>query len=651
MPSLNSIKQESRSLTPTQARTLYNLPSWSSGYFDINHQGRLMATLPADSADPGVNPGVDLYALATDLAEQGLSLPVLVRFNHILRHRVNQLCATMDAAIDAAGFQGRYTAVYPIKVNQQRVVVEEILQAGGARVGLEAGSKPELLAVLAMAGEDGLIVCNGYKDAEYVRLALSGEVLGSRVYLVIEKPSELEWILREARRLNIRPRLGLRVRLASIGKGKWQNTGGEKAKFGLSAIQVQALVAELDTQGMLDCLNMLHFHMGSQIADIGDIQRGILEAGRFYGELRRLGADIQVVDVGGGLGVDYEGTRSRGFCSMNYSLAEYAQAIVGGLAQSCRQQNLPHPDIITEAGRAMTAHHAVLMVNVIDVEQAPDGQAIVEPLGHEPLLQALWRLYQAADTGDPATYTAADQHLHEAQTLFSQGQFTLAQRAQAEHLYFAVCARLQAQLDTTHAPPELLESLHEKLADKYFCNFSVFQSVPDVWAFNQIFPIVPLHRLDERPTRRAILQDLTCDSDGQVRAYVTQDRIEASLPAHEYRAGEPYLLGLFLVGAYQEILGDMHNLFGDTHAVNVTVLPDGGYTMDEVEQGDTVDELLRYVHFDPRRLMNIYRSRIVRAALEPAAKAELIQILQSGLSGYTYLEHHQPIRAVHLSVK
>ncbi|ACL74193.1 biosynthetic arginine decarboxylase [Thioalkalivibrio sulfidiphilus] len=622
--------------TLDQARALYNIGNWNGGYFHINDRGRVCLRVP----ERPEHPGVDLFELAQSLRESGQSsLPVLIRFQDILTDRVHRLRQAFDNARAETGFTGNYTAVYPIKVNQQRSVVEQILEAGGDRVGLEAGSKPELMAVLALSRPGGVIVCNGYKDREYLRLALIGRLLGHRVYIVIEKPSELDGVMEAARDLGVRPMLGMRVRLASIGKGKWQNTGGEKAKFGLSASQSLKLLERLRDADMLDCMQLLHFHMGSQIANIRDIQAGMGEAGRFYAELRRLGADIQVVDAGGGLGVDYEGSRSRNDCSMNYSLQEYANNIVRGIMNTCREYDLPHPQIFTESGRALTAHHAVLVTNVIDTERAPEQGDLSPPAGDEPLiLQDMWQLYENAEGVAPTeVYHDMAHWLSEAQAMYTHGVLDLAQRARAETLYAATCRRLVGDA-SLRLPAEIRHEITEKLADKYFCNFSVFQSIPDVWAIDQIFPIMPLHRLDEAPGQRAVLQDLTCDSDGHVDRYVEAGGTDTSLPLHPLREGEPYLLGIFLVGAYQEILGDLHNLFGDTDSINVALEADGGYRLEHPERGDTVDELLRYVHFDPESLAVAYRQKVAAAGLDQDRGRRILAELEHGLSGYTYLE-------------
>ena len=451
-------------------------------------------------------------------------------------------------------------------------------------------------------------------------------------------------MIRESKYLNVAPLIG--VRLSSIGTGKWQNTGGEKAKFGLSAAQVLRVVERLREENMLDALQLLHCHMGSQIANIQDIQRGMRECARYFAELHRLGAGIRVMDVGGGLGVDYEGTRSRSFCSMNYSVQEYANNVVHAMWEVCEEQGLAHPHIITESGRAMTAHHAVLVVNVIDVEQPPDEQQVPAPQPDEPQLLTNLREGLASLThGEQSSRSALEAYhdavywLGETQAMYNHGVLDLPQRAVAEQLYFAICWRVRRLLAPgarAHRP--VLDELNEKLADKYFMNFSLFQSLPDVWAIDQIFPIVPLHRLDEAPTRRAVLEDITCDSDGRIDYYVDAEGIETSLPLHALRRGEPYLLGIFLVGAYQEILGDMHNLFGDTDSVHVEVLPDGGYRVVDSHQGDTVESVLQYVQFSAADLMQRYHDKLAAAGLDSAQREAFRAELEAGLSGYTYLE-------------
>jgi arginine decarboxylase len=614
-----------------QALDLYNIPQWGEGYFDVAANGHLLVR-PLRERSPVA---IDLYELAQQLPKEGLQLPVLVRFSNILHDRVDALTGAFTEVIMDLKYEGRYTAVYPIKVNQQREVIEEIVAHGGKRVGLEAGSKPELAAVLGMAAPGSVIVCNGYKDRGYIRRALIGQKLGHQVYIVVEKLSELPLVIEESKTLNVAPQIGLRVRLSSIGAGKWQNTGGEKSKFGLSCTQVLEAVELLRAAGQLESLKMVHFHLGSQIANVQDIQRGMREAARFYAELRVLGAPVDMVDVGGGLGVDYEGTRSRSYCSMNYSQREYARNIVRTLQEVCAETGQPQPDLISESGRALTAHHAVLITSVIDHESAP-STAPKAPANDAPaILRDLFELIGGVEKrGALECLHDAASLLSEAQAQYTHGALTLSQRAYAEQTYYTVCRAVIPKLDDgIRSHREVLDELREKLAEKYFCNFSVFQSVPDAWAIEQVFPILPIHRLDERPGLRASLCDLTCDSDGRIDHYVDRGGLEPTLPLHALKKGEDYLIAFFMVGAYQEILGDMHNLFGDTNAVNVVLDGKGGWKLQGAEQGDRTDELLRYVHLAPEELAKTYRKKCEAAGVS----AELLAELEAGLTGYTYL--------------
>ncbi|WP_043113058.1 biosynthetic arginine decarboxylase [Solimonas flava] len=618
-----------------QACELYNVPQWGEGYFDVAADGRMRVRPYRDRS--GVE--IDLYELARRLPGEGLPLPVLVRFVDILHDRVDQLTGAFASVIEELGYEGRYTAVYPIKVNQQGDVVEEIVRHGGARVGIEAGSKPELAAVLGLARPGSIIVCNGYKDRAYIRRALIGSKLGHRVYIVVEKLSELPIVLEEARALDVAPLIGLRVRLSSNFTSTQQNTGGEKAKFGLSAPQILEAVEMLRAAGRLDAVQMIHFHLGSQVANVQDVARGLREASRFYVELRRLGAPVEVVDVGGGLGVDYEGTRSRSFCSMNYSLREYARNILRTLQEVCLAEGLPQPNVISESGRALTAHHAVLIADVVEHDEAPTQRVEAPAADAAAVLQELYALFREIDVQGPIeSLHDAAQYFADAQAQYAQGLLTLPERAYAERVYYALARAVLPQLDPTiRAQREAYDELREKLAAKYFCNFSVFQSVPDAWAIDQVFPIMPIHRLDERPQIRARLCDLTCDSDGRLDQYVDREGLMPTLALHPLRAGEPYLIGFFMVGAYQEILGDMHNLFGDTNAVNVALDGDGGWHLEGAEQGDRTDELLRYVHLEPEKLAAAYRAKLDALALPDAQKDALYAELEAGLSGYTYL--------------
>ena len=631
--------------TIEQARKTYNVQQWGNGYFDLNDQGHLIAIPSSQQAATTV----DLYQLADEIKKTGLSLPVLVRFTDILHDRVKTLDHAFQQAMKKNDYQGKFTGVYPIKVNQQRSVVKEILNVTDVHVGLEAGSKPELMAVLALSHKkDSIIICNGYKDREYIRLALIGRQLGYKVYLVIEKASELELIIEQAKALDIQPLMGIRVRLASVGSGNWQNTGGEKSKFGLSSTQALALIKRLKETGFLASLELLHFHMGSQLPNIRDIQQGLHECARYFTELHRLDVNIRTVDVGGGLGINYDGTRSRNFCSMNYTMHDYANCIVTTLRDACTKTGIPHPDIITESGRALTAHHAVLITNVVDSETAHQNRPDKKPEHEKPaIIQNLVSMFDALSetrTGNTPRspieiYNEAKHSLSEAQLQFNSGELTLEQRAYAEQLYSSICWKVRTILQAgTKAHRETLDELNETLADKYFCNFSIFKSTPDIWAISQIFPIVPLHRLDEEPSRRGRLHDITCDSDGRIDLYVDSEGIESSLPLHPLKNSEPYLIGIFLVGAYQEILGDMHNLFGDTNSINVLLVENGEYKLDQALHGDTVSSVLEFVKYDVNQFINAYEEKVDSAGLNAAQKKLYLEELKAGISGYTYLE-------------
>ena len=616
-----------------QARKTYSIPHWSEGYFDVDAAGRVVV-----SPKGAHGPVIPLPEVVDAARAQGAKLPLLVRFPDILGDRLGKLQAAFAQARQDWDYAGGYTAVYPIKVNQHAGVAGTLASHHGEGFGLEAGSKPELMAVLALSRPGGLIVCNGYKDREYIRLALIGRKLGLQTYIVIEKPSELKLALEEAAALGVKPGLGVRMRLASLGAGKWQNSGGDKAKFGLDPRQLLTLWKELRDAGMGDCLELLHFHMGSQISNVRDIAAGMREATRYFVELSHQGAKISHVDVGGGLGIDYEGTRSRSYNSVNYGIHHYASSIVQPLAEACRAEGLPPPRIITECGRAMTAHHAVLVANVTEVERAPEGR-VPEPHDDESHPVRQLRELQGEMAGRPAVevfHEAAQAHA-EGLSLYALGQLDLVQRARIDDLFYAIAHAVKARLtydEKSHR--DLLDELNERLVDKYFVNFSVFESMPDVWAIDQVFPIVPIERLDEAPTRRGVIADMTCDSDGKIDTYVENEDLDSSLPLHELRPGESYRLGFFLVGAYQEILGDIHNLFGDTDAVEVTV--DGaGYRIAQQRRGDTTDVMLDYVGYKLDDLRRIYRARVGAIDIGPTEAARLNAELEAGLNGYTYL--------------
>jgi len=597
------------------AESLYAVPFWGEGYFSINAAGHVCVKPRKDFETQ-----IDLFEVARDLKKRPLSFPVLLRFPDILRDRIFQLHKAFQESCQRYDYGGQYMPVYPIKVNQQGTVVENIIAA--KNIGLEAGSKPELLAILGLCRQ-GVIVCNGYKDRAYIRMALIGQKMGQTVFIVIEKPSELPLILQQADELGVEPCLGIRIRLSTISAGKWQNSGGEKSKFGLHPSDVLALIERLKQAGKLDILRLIHFHMGSQIANIHDIKLALKEASQFFVQLRRLGVPIATIDVGGGLGVDYDGSHSRRECSVNYSLAEYADNIVGTFAECCRKQGLAQPDIITESGRAITAHHAVLITNVADVERYPEKTAQNNAYSQPNLLET-WHNVQF--------------EISEARQMFVQGDIDLHRLAQHEQQYIQAIQMIRRSLDVSiYSHREILQELDEKLADKFFCNFSLFQSMPDAWGIEQIFPILPIHRLDEKPDRRAVIQDLTCDSDGRVDFYVERQNIEKTLAVHTLKDNEMYLIGFFMLGAYQEILGDMHNLFGDTHSVNIELTEDS-YRITDFLEGEHVSDLLDYVHINRQTLQQAYAEKLQASAIPSGEKERYLNELLHGLKAYTYLE-------------
>jgi arginine decarboxylase len=616
-----------------RARRTYSIAHWGEGYFDIDAQGRIEVR-PRGAQGPAIAlPEAVDRALA-----DGLKLPLLLRFSDILGDRLGKLQAAFGHAMAEFDYAGGYTAVYPIKVNQHLGVAGELAAHRGEGFGLEAGSKPELMAVLALARPGSVIVCNGYKDREYIRLALIGRRLGLQTFIVIEKASELPLVIEESRALGVAPGLGVRMRLASLGAGKWQNSGGDKAKFGLSPRQLLDLVEKLRRAGLEKSLELLHFHMGSQISNVRDIANGMREATRYFVEVSKLGSPIRYMDVGGGLGVDYEGTRSRSFCSINYGLDQYAANIVQPLAEACAEHGLPQPRVLTESGRAMTAHHAVLVANVSEVERAPEGSIPALQSDEPTVIRHLRDIVDALDERPPLELWHEAQHFQsEGHAMYALGQIDLSMRAHIDDLYYAIAHGVRQRLnyeEKSHRP--VLDELDERLVDKYFVNFSVFESIPDVWAIDQVFPITPIARLDEVPDRRGVIADLTCDSDGRIDMYVDDGDIDTSLPLHAPLPGESYRVGIYMVGAYQDTLGDIHNLFGDTDAVNVR-LSGEGYTFERSRRGDTTDVMLDYVGYDLARLRAEYRAKVDAAGL-PADEAERFNAaLETGLTGYTYL--------------
>ncbi|MDH5922243.1 arginine decarboxylase [Vibrio splendidus] len=623
-------------------RAEYNVKHWSQGFYGIDDNGEVYVS-PSETDHQ-----VPLSQIVKQLEQRNIGLPALVRFPQIVHQRVHNICNAFNQAIDEYQYDNRYLLVYPIKVNQQKEVVDEILasqaQLEQKQLGLEAGSKPELLAVLALAQKaSSVIVCNGYKDREYIRLALIGEKLGHKVFIVLEKFSELNLVLSEAKALGVKPRLGLRIRLASQGAGKWQASGGEKSKFGLSASQVLTVIERLKAEDQLDVLELVHFHLGSQMANIRDVRNGVSEAARFYCELRDIGAQLKYLDVGGGLAVDYDGTRSQSSNSMNYGLLEYARNIVMTVGDICKLYNQPQPVIISESGRSLTAHHAVLVTNVIGTESySPEDMAAPE-VDAPMLLNNMWKNFLELDAGNDdraliEIYNDTQSDIAEAHNQFATGMLNLQHRAWAEQMSLRINYELSSRMSTKnryHRP--ILDELSERLADKFFVNFSLFQSLPDAWGIDQVFPVLPLSGLDNADERRAVVLDITCDSDGTIDQYVDGQGIETTLPVPAWNPDEPYLMGFFLVGAYQEILGDMHNLFGDTHSVVVNVDESGEANIDYINEGDTVEDMMRYVHIDTDLIRQNYRD-LVTAKVPAQEQQSVLEELEQGLMGYTYLE-------------
>ncbi|KAA3611704.1 MAG: biosynthetic arginine decarboxylase [Planctomycetota bacterium] len=650
----DSSKSSNRHWTREDSVELYSIESWGRGYFGVNDQGHL--TVMPDK-DP--NRAVDLLEIVEGMRERGFATPLLLRFSDLLEHRLKDMRRAFDHVIEKTGYQGNYCCVYPIKVNQQRLVCEELRHlAGSLGFGLEAGSKPELLAVLGLtAGMDNMpIVCNGFKDEEYIETVILATKLGRNITTVVEKAGELRMLVRFARKYNVRPNIGIRVKLASRGAGLWESSSGVRSKFGLFVSEVLHALHYLREEGLEDCLNLLHCHIGSQVHDIRRLEEAANELARVYCELRRMGAGLTIIDVGGGLGVDYDGSQTNWASSTNYGLEEYAAAVIDRIQSACDQAGAPHPDIFTESGRAMVAYSSVLVSNVVgrssfdvrlpleQIEAAAQKEDAPQPL--KELLEVRrglapgalgWAFHKAA--------AARDQAL----SLFNLGYLSLEDRAACDELYWGVCHALLDFAQLEEEVPEELQPLQSALSDIYFCNFSLFQSMPDSWAIQQIFPISPIHRLDERPDRQGVIADITCDSDGQISQYADrrQSEVKKVLELHDPEPDKPYYLGFFLVGAYQEILGDLHNLLGDTHAVHVSIDESGEWTVDEVVHGDTVDEVLRYVNFRPDTLEDAMRRDVEKAMrskrLTVREGRALLYYYREGMHGYTYLEEAEPV--------
>jgi len=639
VPESTLVREPSDRWTMADSSELYDVASWGKGYFSVGQNGHLYVHPSKDPAR-----AVDLKELVDTLVLRGISLPILIRFAEILRHRLSEVHDAFQSAIAEHGYKGSYCCVYPIKVNQQRQVVEEVFKFGRPfKYGLEAGSKPELLAVLAIADNETPIICNGFKDDEYIEMVMLATKIGRQITTVVEKYTELDLVARHAQRIGVRPRIGLRLKLASRGSGRWKSSGGFRSKFGLTVSEAVRALDQLKQLGMADCIELLHFHLGSQITNIRHIKQAVIEGVRIYAELARAGAGLKYLDVGGGLGIDYDGSQTDFESSVNYTLQEYANDVVYHVQNVCDEAGVAHPTIVSESGRAVVAYHSMLVFDVLGVsgfgeqDTAPEISDEME----QPLID-LRETYRGLSTKNLLeSFHDAQQALDQALNLFSLGYLPIEQRCLAENLYWAMCRRIKRLAADLEFFPEELEGLDAMLSDTYFCNFSIFQSMPDSWAIKQLFPIMPIHRLSERPTRAAVLGDISCDSDGKIDQFIDRRDVKRTLPLHPFNGSE-YYLGAFLIGAYQEILGDLHNLFGDTNAVHVSLNGNGEIILDNVIKGDTVREVLDYVQFRAESLLGQFRKDVEAALREGKIGYEesgrLLRFYEEGLNGYTYLE-------------
>lgn len=626
--------------TIEDSKELYNINGWGVSYFGINEKGNAYVSPCKDNTE------IDLRDVMDELALRDVSSPVLLRFPDILDNRIEKTASCFAQAAKEYDYKAENFIIYPIKVNQMQPVVEEIISHGQKfNLGLEAGSKPELHAVIAVQCQsDSLIICNGYKDQSYIELALLAQKMGKRIFIVIEKLNELDIIAKAAKKIGVRPNIGIRIKLASSGSGKWADSGGDASKFGLNSSELLLALKMLEEKGLKDCLHLIHFHIGSQITKIRRIQTALREAAQYYINLHKMGYNVDFVDCGGGLGVDYDGTRSSSSeSSVNYSIQEYVNDCIYTFIDAANKNGVPHPNLITESGRSLTAHHSVLVIDVLETASLPSMPEEFEPSEGEH--QLVKDLYEIWDNLNPRSmledWHDAEQIREESLDLFALGIVDLQTRAEIESMYWSVCREINMLAKSMKHVPDELRNLDKLLADKYFCNFSLFQSLPDSWAIDQLFPILPIQRLDERPTRNATLQDITCDSDGKITNFVTSRNISHVLPLHALKKGEPYYLGVFLVGAYQEILGDLHNLFGDTNAVHISV-KNGKYNIDQIIDGETVDEVLDYVQYRPKKLVRQLETWVAKSVklgkISLEEGKEFLNNYRSGLYGYTYLE-------------
>lgn len=620
---------------------LYNIGGWGVNYFGINKKGNVYVAPNKDGNQ------IDLKEIIDELAERDTKAPILLRFPDILNNRIEKTAECFEKAAKAYKFQGEHFIVFPAKVNQMRPIVEEIVSSGKRfNIGLEAGSKPELHAVLAThTNSESIIVCNGHKDRNFIELALLAQKMGKHIFLVVEKLEELDTIIQTALQLEMRPDIGIRIKLASQGRGKWEESGGDASKFGLGSSDLLVALDKLKENDMADCLKLIHFHIGSQVTSIRRIQAALNEASQFYVQLHAMGFDVKFVDCGGGLGVDYDGTRSSNSeSSVNYSIQEYVNDCVYTFVETANQNNIPHPNIITESGRSLTAHYSVLIIEAFEKSSLPqmDESWEANPNDHK-LVKDLSEIWDHLSTRSMLEdWHDAQQIREEGLDLFSHGLIDLKTRAQIESVYWSITREVNAMSHSLKHIPEELLGLDKLLADKYYCNFSLFQSMPDTWAIDQLFPLMPIQRLTERPTHNATLHDITCDSDGKVTSYVNNGRLTDFIPLHDIKKDEPYYIGVFLLGAYQEILGNMHNLFGDTTTVTIKLANDNSYSIDHIQEGETIADVLTYVQYDPKHLVRHLESWVARAVkqgkISVSEGKNFINNYRSGLYGYTYLE-------------
>jgi arginine decarboxylase len=626
--------------TVTDASEMYEVPRWGKGYFSVNEKGHI-AVHP--NKDPALS--IDMKELVERLQMRGLDLPILLRFNGILKDRLREINDAFAQAIKDHDYKGRYICVFPIKVNQQRHVVEQVITYGKTYgFGLEAGSKPEMLAVVAMTDAETPIICNGFKDAEFIEMAMLAQKMGRKVIPVVEKYTELALILKYAEKVGVRPQIGMRIKLAARGSGRWQSSGGWRSKFGLTVSEILHAVEELKSRDMLDCFKLLHFHLGSQITNIRHVKTAVTESARAYADLVKRGCGLEFLDIGGGLGVDYDGSQTNFESSVNYSLTEYAADVVHHVQAVCEEAQVAHPTIISESGRAIAAYHACLVFGTLGVAGQGNGDENlldIPPDSEQPL-------FDLVDTFKGVTARNVLESLHDAQqamdvamTLFSSGYLSLEQRSTAENLFWAICKKIKRLAEQLDFVPEELEGLDTLLSDTYFCNFSLFQSMPDSWAIKQLFPVMPIHRLSQRPTHHAVLSDITCDSDGKIDQFIDRRDVKRTIRLHEFD-GQPYYLSAFLIGAYQEILGDLHNLFGDTNTVHIDLTPAGEVVIEAMVKGDTVREVLDYVEFEPSDLITRLQTAVEVAVRENRLghqeAGRFLKFYEEALNGYTYLE-------------